>query len=147
MDEEMYIKSSRLSIDEEYQEFQIIVLAYPRNYFSITDVSDLEEVVFLTLQMKRLKDLMRLNNPNDDKALSRYNKYHETYNKMLKAKTLLKNALRITNTSRSSPNRSNFSVHNETPLVNSKRQEIIECDPFNDGITMKKNTKKDEEIK
>ena len=137
--EENYLevmKPQRMKLQKHYKAFSLIINSFPNNYFSVTDISELEELIFLQEEMQTIKTAMKMNNihTDDNKTINRYNKQFEIYNKMLKSAHTLRTSLRITKASRSSPNRSGNSITNDVPATNSNRDNAISADPFESGI-------------
>ena len=122
-----------LKLVKHHKVFETIVKSFPPQYFTMSDVYDLENIAKLTVMMSDDEELMRLSKigtPAYDKAANRW---------MQRGKLMLqyKTNLRISPMARFQPNRGSEAPTTPIGNENGDRSKIIEENPFNTGIGSK----------
>ena len=138
--EESYIEPVNLKLQKHFQFFEVIVQSFPINYFNRADAFDLEQLCFLNDAIGVELEVMKLNKAGYRTGNKDSSRYYlnavNNYAKILKIVTSMKNSLRISPTTRMSPNRSQLGgpsdVGSHIPR-DANRDAIVNESPFDSG--------------
>jgi len=123
-----YLPPISLKLQKHFKVYEAIVQSFPINYFSRSDVLDLEEVTRITVLMSEQMELMRFHKP-DTKP---YENAANLYLRFSKQVLQYKSSLRITNVTRNGINRGKEYVG--VGAENQVRKKIIEANPWDSGV-------------